>query len=464
MTQNIKYNLIYKFIAVFFPFIVSLYIARVLGAVCVGKLAVALNRTSYFVSLASLGMLNYGIREIARTKSDINKEKKVVKELLTINIISSFLAIILFWLYLMIRRAYDFRMYALYSSLILGNMINVEWYFFGNEKYKYIAMRSLVVKVITTILIFLLVKEQGDYLKYVAFYCLGIIGNYLFNICYMLQDIGIYRGKLSIKTHIKPIMVLFLSSLSVDLFSRIDISMLSYWEDSYSIACYSYSVKLVKMVAVVFFSFTSIVLPRISSSDGEKTRNIVIGLIYKLVFILGAGTMIVIICGSNNVVHLLWGKEYDEAIPIMKFLSPIVFICPIGNLFGVQLLTALDEEKKLLYSNFIGIIINVLLNMIFIPRYGTIGAAIASIMCETSVAIVQFLFVRKKIELRTSSMYYVKVCVALMALFCVEKKLVTWFRTDLITIFMSILVGALVYLGLLFFMGIKREVVQDESQ
>jgi O-antigen/teichoic acid export membrane protein len=456
MKENIKYNFIYKCVAVFFPFIISLYISRSLGAEKVGALAVALNRTSYFVSLAALGIPNYGIREVARRRNDICATKKLIYELLIISAISTLVSLLIFWLYINMLHVENTRIYFIYGSLIVANIISVDWYFFGNEKYKYIAIRSLIVKIVSFCLILLCVHDSDDYYIYAVLYCVGIIGNSFFNIVYLLKDVGIYNGVISFKPHIKPILYMFFSVIAVDLYSKIDISMLGIYNDNYSVACYSYSVKLVKMLAVVFFSFTSVVLPRLSKGkEGHNEKDV--SSIIRIIIILCFGTMIGIYSISDNITLVLWGKEYEGSIIILKILAPLVFICPLGNLFGVQILTSFNAEKTLLYTNILGLIINVCCNFLMIPRYGYIGAAFASVMCEFTVMIVQWIVSKKYIKIHIETVFLIKVAISGIVLFYVEKMIHNMFGNSIIDILVSILAGLFGYFGILFLLHLPMK-------
>ena len=73
--QNSVYNVIYKLLDALFPLVSAAYLGRVLMSDGVGKVAYAQNIAQYFVLAASLGIPNYGIREIARRRKDRSRQR-----------------------------------------------------------------------------------------------------------------------------------------------------------------------------------------------------------------------------------------------------------------------------------------------------------------------------------------------------------------------------------------------------
>ena len=84
------FYLIYNVANIAFPFITGIYVARILYPETIGEIAAAQNLAQYFIILAFLGIPTYGVREIAKTRSDIREQSKVYSELLIINAISTF--------------------------------------------------------------------------------------------------------------------------------------------------------------------------------------------------------------------------------------------------------------------------------------------------------------------------------------------------------------------------------------
>lgn len=138
-----------------------LYITS-LGAAGIGEVSSAQNLATYFSMAAALGIPSYGVRAIAQSKRDENSCNKTFSELFTINFISSIIATVVYLI-----TAFCFKinnsntaLALIFSSIIVFNVINIEWVYQGYEEYEYIMIRSLVIKIVSILLLFIFVRKK----------------------------------------------------------------------------------------------------------------------------------------------------------------------------------------------------------------------------------------------------------------------------------------------------------------
>ena len=101
--NNSFYNTCYKLMEVLFPFIISTYSARIIFPEGVGKAALVQNITTYFVTVAALGIPNYGTKKIGSCQNDKQERDKVFTELFVINLISTLICVAAFFAMIFIR-------------------------------------------------------------------------------------------------------------------------------------------------------------------------------------------------------------------------------------------------------------------------------------------------------------------------------------------------------------------------
>ena len=130
LAVNSIFNVFYQCVAVIAPLIISMYVSRVLMPEGVGVVATANNLVSYFVTLAPLGIPAYGLREIAKVRNSREKQDVLFSELFVLNAASSliFLGVYLVLYQAVFSTSYDARLYYVFSSLILMNCLNVDWF------------------------------------------------------------------------------------------------------------------------------------------------------------------------------------------------------------------------------------------------------------------------------------------------------------------------------------------------
>ena len=95
IVKNSIHNVVYKLLNVLFPLISATYASHIILASGMGKVSSAQNIVTYFVILASLGIPNYGIREISKVHDNESATNRVFSELLLINLISTVVCSIL---------------------------------------------------------------------------------------------------------------------------------------------------------------------------------------------------------------------------------------------------------------------------------------------------------------------------------------------------------------------------------
>ena len=79
----------------------------------------------------------------------------------------------------------------------------------------------------------------------------------------------------------------------------------------------------------------------------------------------------------------------------MEIIMPTLFLIGLSNITGIQILIPMGKEKYVLYSEIAGAIVNLIVNVVLIPRLGASGAAIGTVSAEFIVLIYQMCVLRK---------------------------------------------------------------------
>ena len=211
IAKNAVFNMGHNAVLVVFPLVTSAYVARTLGATGVGVVSSAQNLITYFTMIATLGIPSYGVRAIAQAK--INKEEcnKVFSELFIINFISTIFSLACYAMLILVldKTLFSNSLHVIFASLIIMNIFNIEWLYQGFEEYKYITIRSISVKIISLILMFLFIKTEQDVNYYAIIICFGSVGNYLLNLSQLKKYVSITLKGLDLKRHFKAIFTFF---------------------------------------------------------------------------------------------------------------------------------------------------------------------------------------------------------------------------------------------------------------
>ncbi|HGS1091612.1 TPA: oligosaccharide flippase family protein, partial [Streptococcus pneumoniae] len=183
LIKNSLYNVAYRMLNIIFPLVSATYTARIILASGVGEVSFAQNVVSYFTTIAAMGIPNYGIREIAKTRNKAEATNKVFSELFLINGLSTLLCSIVYLiLILTFNSIFDnTSMYLAVGLTLVFNFLNIDWFYQGKEDYAYITKRSFSIKLISLFSLFIFVRDTDDAVNYALISSLAIGGNNIFN-------------------------------------------------------------------------------------------------------------------------------------------------------------------------------------------------------------------------------------------------------------------------------------------
>ncbi len=401
LKKNAFYSVLKVFLSLIFPLITFPYASRILLPEGIGKVNFANIIISYFIMLASLGIGSYTIREAAKVRDDKFALTKLFKEIITINFICCIIAYILFFISLFfIPKFAEYKDLLLICSIkIFFSVLASEWVYTANEDFKFITLRTFFVQLFSLIYLFSFVHSKEDIIHYTIFGIITAIGCNLLNFAFINKYINIhYKTKLELKKHLKPIIVFFGMTIITSIYTMLDTTMLGFLSNDIQIGYYSASTKLGHMVLSMLTAITSVLLPRLTNLIKNEDKSSFLELINKsanILLLLSFPMTAGIILLSKPLILLLSGNQFLSAILPMKIISPIIIFISFGSLIGVQILPALGKEKISFYSYLAGATSNIILNVLFIPKYGALGAAIGTVCAEFIVSFIQLIYIKK---------------------------------------------------------------------
>lgn len=447
--KNYIYNLIYQIVAIILPFITTPYLSRVLGATNIGIYGYTLSISAYFILFGSLGIALYGQREIAYEQNNIKKYSKSFIEILSLRIITMTISLALFYLIFCINGEFN-NYFKILTLELIANTLDISWFFQGLEEFKKTVGRNLIIKTISVILIFIFVKTKNDLNIYFIIYTVSILIGNLSLWLYLPKFITLkYIKKLNLKKHFKATLVLFIPQIAIQIYTILDKTMLgTIIVNKAEVGYYTQAEKMIKLMLTIITSLGTVMLPRIASSYAKgdsETIKIYITRAFNLVFLISIPMIVGIVCISNVFVPWFFGKGYDKVIPIMIILTPILLFIGMSNVIGMQYLLPTKKQKEYTYSVIIGAIVNFLINLILIPRYGAIGAAIGTIIAEATVTAAQISYTKKYIDykkiLKLTKNYFISSIVMLIMIIVVKVII----GNSLLSMFVQVGVGVITY-------------------
>lgn len=453
---NYLFNTAYQLLVLILPFVTTPYIARVLGPEKLGVQAYSFSIIQILIILGMVGIPLYGSRQIAIYS---NEQKEILSKefwsIYIIQIIGVLLSLIVYLLYTFSLSEFWMKIFLLQSIHLLGAMLDISWLLMGLQRFKETVTRNFIFKILSIVLIFLFVKEEDDLSLYIFIISSTTFFSQLFLWIsakkYINFDLAFSFTK--IKTHIKPILLIFLPQILGQLYLSVDKIILNFYRTETEVGYYDQAMKITKLVVTVVTSIGAVMLPNLSSEfekGNQKKLIYYIEFILLFVLFLTIPMVVGLYSISDNFIGWFLGPGFAQVALILKVICPIILFIGLGSLFGIQILVSTNKSNKLTISILCGAIISIIFSLIFVPRYGIYATSIATVLAEGTVAIVQFFFVREFISLNKiyKSLLSYLIGAILMTILINLLDLVN--VNLIIKTFFQIILGALIYLLTLF--------------
>lgn len=407
-TANVKKNTVYSIIkscsSVVFPLITFPYISRVLQAENVGKINFGNSIVSYFSLFASLGISTYAIRECAKVRQNKQELDQKASQILSINIITTILSYGgLFLILLLARPLEEYRtLIVIQSSIILFSTLGADWINMAMEDFKFITLRTFFFQLLSLILMFIFVREPDDYMIYAIISVISSSGANIVNILYRRKYCTMrFTWQMEVGIHMPPVLKLFATLLSQQIFCSADTTMLGLLRGDYEVGLYSTAVKIYNIINNLMSSITWVVMPKLSAAFLEKDYEEISELLsYALNFIATIGVPCVVGMGTlaPEIVEVIAGPEYLGAAIALRILSVTLAISLIWGFVMNIILLPSGMDGVCMKACMLSAVFNLVFNGIFIPRFGLAAAAITTACSQFVGLIVCLPHVDKKIH------------------------------------------------------------------
>ena len=411
--QNALLNILRTLLSIVFPLITFPYATRVLGTANYGKVSFGSSIISYIALVAGLGVVEYAVREGAKVREDKKSFQNLVDQILSINIISTFISYVLLLILILTWKKLDGYAVLLFvqSISVLFTTLGTDWINTAYEDYFYITVRYIVCHLISIVLMFVIVKSSDDYIQY-AFTTIAtnLFAN-ISNIYYVRKKYNIYPKftlKIDAKKHMKPIMILFGSTIASLVYINSDVLMLGTMKDEKTVGIYSAGAKVYTVVKAILNASLAVTIPRVSSNIANSIDNQkLLEQIRKvcILFLLPASAGLFFV--GDKIILLLSGIEYAAAGGVLKVLAVALFFATSGCYYISVIMIPYGKEKWVLIGTSISACVNIILNFFLIPRYGSLAAAYTTVISEIIMMVVGIISTRNIIRMQLVKPYYV---------------------------------------------------------
>ncbi len=384
-------------------FITYAYITRLFTVADIGRLHFGESVISYFMLVADLGIGIFAVRAGSGMRGDENALELFSSRMFTVSLISTAVSIVLLILLVSFPSGIaEYRTVILIQSVtVLLAPFAVEWVFTIYEDFSFIALRSIFARLLSLTLLFVFVRDASDFYLYLvldsAVTGLGDIAGFLYSRRFLrVKPARDVRWR----EYGKPVMTIFLYNLTATVYVHADTVMLGLMCGDAPVAVYGVATKVYFTVKNLFNAALSVTVPRISAlwnEDKEKMQDLASDILsLSVIFAVPAAVGIVLL--KDDIIRLIAGSAYSASALPLAFLAVALIFSVLATVLSKNLLIVLGQEKNATEITLVSAVLNVALNLVFIPAFSYAGAAFTTIIAEMTVFVGSLIVVRRYLK------------------------------------------------------------------
>lgn len=415
--RNYMYHTAFQILSLITPLVTTPYISRVLEADGIGQYSFAYTLVQYFVFVGNLGFSTYAQIETAKCGDNKRERSQLFWEVVVLRTMTTSICTGLYYLIILIGFKSNITLYLILSGLLISGIFDISWFYYGLEDFRTVTLRNIAVKLAGIAGIFAFVKKKEDlYIYALILTGTNLIGSIV--IWFQIND-EIERpdwNSLQLKKHLKPAIEFFIPNIATMIYTMLDKTMIGLFAENYSEnGYYEQAHKIEQMLVQLLLSISVVMRSRMAylfkENKIEEIKNKIKDTITFLLFIslpMCFGLMAV----AEDLVSWFLGSGFQKCVALIRIFAVLLVIIAISNCISNCYLLVCGKQKKFTIGTYAGAFVNMFMNLILIPRYGSIGAAIASVCGELAILGIFYYYSREYFRL---SKFYKNLSVYLFA-------------------------------------------------
>lgn len=394
-----------QFLNLVLPLITLPYLLRVIGVENVGLLAFSQAFVFYFQIVTEYGFNLTATRDISVNTENKESVKKIYNETMTTKFFLFFVSGIVLFL-LVISTPYFWKnhiLYLFYYLSLFGQILFPIWFFQGVQQMKYVTYINVIAKTIFTILVFLIVTHEEDYIFVPLLLAIGNIISGIISVYYLYKNHGIFF-KIQHFSKVKEQLIsgkfIFLSQLKITLFSNTNTFVLGLIAGNFSVGLFNTAEKIIRAFASLQVPVVNTLFPYIAKEIRNNLDKTVVQIkkigLYGTIFYMIILTPVFIY--SKEIIVLLGTKDAIESSKILRILITLPLLIFLNNLFGTQILLNLNKDKTYFNILLVTAVTNIVLIFPLTYRFDYVGTSISVLITETLLFLLMWVYTTKTIK------------------------------------------------------------------
>lgn len=466
---NIKRNLMYSTLLTMSTYLVPLivfpYISRILGVEGIGVVDTIDSLIDYCILFSMMGMSSVGIREIAKCKDNEQELSQTFTDLFALNLYSTlFIAVVFCGSVYFSPRLQDFGILIPISLLkLIANLFWVEWLYTGLEKFRYITIRSLMIRLIFIISVFLFIHSQTDVAVYYFLFVSITIGNAICNWYHKRSYLHWNLFRANVRRFLLPFFLLGCFAILSAIYTKLSLPVLNFLTNDHEAGNYATATRFYQVVIALIGTLTAVMIPRMSVLIKKRNFDLVREYSYnsfKILFLFAFPLIIFVELFAPDIIRFFTGNGFEGAILPMRIIILQLIVIGAEKIIVLQLLIPLRKDRTIIIAGIVGVLVWLALTISLVPLFHSIGTSIAWIASELTVLLITSQETRRSLSIDFPIWLFVKSCAFSIPYILLGLLVITWCEGPVLRILSSIVLF-LTYATLLEFYIYKIGITKD---
>lgn len=406
--KNILWNLLLTMSGYIFPLLTFPYVTRVLGAGNLGIVNYALGIVDYAVLFSTLGMSMVGVRYISQCGDDTKRRNDVFSSLVTLHAILSFivLAIYLTCIWCIPSLTAHEELYYVGAAKIIFNVMLVEWFFQGMQDFRYITLRTMLIRTLYVIGVFAFVLSRDDYAAYFYVTIAQVAVNALVNWRYSRRYVH-FRFRLSgLREFALPVLSMGINMILLSFYTTFNVIYLGSVCNEEAVGYYTTATRLYAILLSVIAAYNTVFVPHLNElyarEELQQFRETVTKSIH-LVSLVALPIITIGTCLAPQIIRLVAGAGFERSVLPFQIILIQVLLVGLAQILENQVLLAFKKFREILICTATTTTLAALIIVAFVPTHAEVAAAWAVAIPHILELAILFYFSQKAIRFDSST-------------------------------------------------------------
>jgi len=387
LTTNFSYLIIIEIFQKILPFVTIPYIVSTIGVEKFGLITFAYAIIAYFQLLVDYGFNAIAVKNISLKRNSVKEYSKIFWSVVFSKLLMVIVSlIVLFFLIYTIDFLYIDRYVYIFSiGLIVSNFLFPIWFLQGVEEMKYIAILTIIGRILYTVSIFVFIKYENDFmlvplLNSINLSVIAIVSFYFvikkYKIPFLIPTVE------DIKYYFKEGWHLFLSAATTNLYTTTNTILLGYFSNYSMVGIYTIAATVSGAFTQLIGQFNKVIYPHLSQYTHNREKlQIETRKYLKIYLSVLLALSILIFVFSDFLIYVLFGGNHQESVLILKVLAITLTLSSLGG-FYTRYMIILAKQTEILKITTLTMILNFVIIIPSILIFQGLGVAITKVIVE----------------------------------------------------------------------------------